>query len=598
MRELAPPKITCMAEPNIYVQGVGRTSCSDFSTASLIDLLTEAGEKALDRVKGRKGPHERVDAVIVAVQLDARRTGRERPLDDGVSTFIGSRVLSRLQQLPRFRNALEGAEVLRVETAGVGLASMILGCRLLRSKEAHNVLVIGGDVMRAGKRFVFDPAELDAILSEDARALRLSRQVVLSAIFELYLAHFDGSTADFDSFRRAVVRDGTEKAAVAPNPLKSHRGEFPFLEKAYDTVKQFFKKEGKHAGGRRINRWITSNLTSYDVAPACNGAGAVFLSTSRRLGRERIEPLAEVLGYGMGAEGSPITKRPTPYRFAATSRAMQKTCFSAQASLAWLRSQLAAGQLQVETQSHYSPLVAVNLVDLGLFANFEAVRKCVPAPWLNPSGGVWDGHPLDGGALIRVAEAVNRIANSQPVDSGTQSPRFVLNHSIGGAGKASGIVLLAKTDARPKKGGAVTPRVRVGPGAGSAMALPDTHARLLCIVRFERVLSDELPEESELISYAHEGEELWLNGYRPNELNRSGLENAKIGVIAAGLVVDNNGVWHWALAADAMSAGWNSQRVREERPKVHIVPLTGKTSEGRKAFRILEQPQDREEPEL
>jgi acetyl-CoA acetyltransferase len=475
--------------------------------------------------------------------------------------------------------------MMRVESTGAGLSAVVLACRLLRTEEVRSVLVVAGDIMRDGPQFLYDPEELDAVLSDSARSLRLDRHVVMSAITELFLAKHELSNDEFHDFRRRIVEHETGNASRSRHSYSSRRGAYPFSSDSYDSVEKYFgTTERRQEDGRRINRWETSSLTTYDICPACNGAGALLLSNAPTFGYSR-KPLSVIQGYGSAADSVEVLDRPEPHRFRATSEAMKMASHMAGRSTRSLRKALEAGSLLLETQTHVSPLAAVNLIDLGFVEKFEEIGNRV-LPNVNRSGGVWSGHPLDGGNIIRMVDGIECILEG---DAET-----VVCHSVGGPGSSAAVVILgaagSKIHLAKIKKLSVPSEI-----AGRLTDIRGHDPRLLCLIRFERIVSTTDSSEADLIRYGFTDKSLWLNGYSPDDLRRlkgpapdgSQLGDGETRVFAVG-VVAHRSKRYWALAADENAVALSPEDVRRERPRVILASLTNAPNEQRQVFYPLD----------
>ena len=247
-----------------------------------------------------------------------------------------------------------------------------------------------------------------------------------------------------------------------------------------------------------------------------------------------------------------------------------------------LRHAFLKGTLCVETQANYAPLLASNLIELGLVRDWSEAMK---RNWkrVNPSGGAWDGHPLDGGSLLRMAECVQRLNQDPQLQWG-------LCHSLGGPGTTAAVVLLerelTKRSARRICSPARLPQRRVARSAHGAQDIESAavlHRRgvLLCLVRYERFVDLEDPGEAEIVNLGLL--EQWLNGRHPAHRVVHGAPR-EARVFALGLVERPDGARLWALAGNSDAAALSPESVRREEPTVNLVPISANTTESRYKF--------------
>jgi hypothetical protein len=110
------------------------------------------------------------------------------------------------------------------------------------------------------------------------------------------------------------------------------------------------------------------------------------------------------------------------------------------------------------------PLTLINLEDLLLFHDHWEVikfleekylsREACPL-WLNPSGGLLEGHPFAGTAIIKMVECFARLTDNKGFKDWSKSeqfsrkiPRTAIVQSLGGLGANVGVAVLDKCNSR------------------------------------------------------------------------------------------------------------------------------------------------------
>ena len=260
----------------VYIYGVGRTPCTREEHGSLADLLVDASSDAirpLIRRANDASPHLGVDVLVASVQLDGRSNGAHAMRDEARG-LLGTRLRSQLSN--RFTHVFDETEALRIETGGTGLAAVALAARMLQSGDSSTALVVAGDIMRTKSSFLYEEADLDAVLGREALSLGLTRHAVISILLELFLKRFDGKDKDLLDFGQAFVEHQTRHALEKGNDrfhvFESARGRYPFTADAYYTG--IYRPADTALPGRKPNKWATSRITNFDIGPACNGAAS------------------------------------------------------------------------------------------------------------------------------------------------------------------------------------------------------------------------------------------------------------------------------------------------------------------------------------
>jgi acetyl-CoA acetyltransferase len=418
-----------LARP-VYIAGVGLTKVDLTGRvfASVFDLFAEAYEKALADSRVRA-----FGAVQVGIMDSEEFENRAN---------IAAKVADRL--------GLRGVPAIRSETASsTGAAAFHEAWYKVASEQCESVLVLAGERMKtvtteaatAIMSKVVDPVErrfgctMPGLIALVTRAWLRERRIDRRRA-ERILAHL---------MHRA-------HALGAANPLAAFYGRPEPLEAYFDRDK---------------NLPVATPLLRKDCSPICDGAAAVILTARRDAVR--------VAGLGSATESSSILDRRSLSQLDATREA---------ARVAWWRAGVAEPRelerLVVEAHDAFNSLLPVDLADLGLVDEDEAVRALVADPDgeagdplahpvtglagripTNLSGGLKArGHPVGGTGLFQIAEGYLQLTERFPNPRAqVRGASMALAHSIGGPGNNNYVTLLERADSRRERRPGPPPRI-------------------------------------------------------------------------------------------------------------------------------------------
>ncbi|MCI4328909.1 MAG: thiolase family protein, partial [Thermoplasmata archaeon] len=347
---------------------------------SLIDLLTEAGNRALEGV------------------------GR-RPIDFLVVGNMAASVLGGVENLtPRLAERLglvEGAAGYRVESASAsGAAAFQAGFAAIQAGTAERVLVVAGEKMTD-----LPTADVARVL---ARSLAPSEEAVgatmpalASLVAQRYAQRFGVEGAAFDAVSVAA------RAHAATNEYAQFRTPVTSEEVAN-------------------SRPVALPLRLLHCAAVSDGAAAVVL--------ERGSGPAQVLGVGQGFDTMMLVDRIDLTSFRATRVAAQRAYEMAHLT----RKEVGFAELH----DAFAPFALIDLEDIGACGPGEAgpwfsqgaTRANGRFP-VNLSGGILGrGHPVGVSGLVAVAEVARQLRGESGPNQLDPAPQVGLAQSIGGLG--------------------------------------------------------------------------------------------------------------------------------------------------------------------
>jgi acetyl-CoA acetyltransferase len=181
-------------------------------------------------------------------------------------------------------------------------------------------------------------------------------------------------------------------------------------------------------GDERLNPVRVDPLRQFDMSPFNDGAGALLISRHRELrmlNRDSSRADVAISGCAIAQDTLELTQRKSLDSFPATRLAARRAYDQAGLDLGNWQETLAP--LLIEHHDAFVPLTLMNLEDLQLFADQKEVitflnssylsgREC--PLWLNPSGGLLEGHPFAGTAIIKLAECFARLTQRKSFRDG------------------------------------------------------------------------------------------------------------------------------------------------------------------------------------
>jgi hypothetical protein len=221
-----------------------------------------------------------------------------------------------------------------------------------------------------------------------------------------------------------------------------------------------------------VNLPVATPLMRKDCSPICDGAAAVILTA-------KPQPV-RVAGLGSATDTSSILDRQALSCLEATRQAARVAY--------WRAGVLDPRELEglvVECHDAFNSLLPINLSDLGLVDDDEAVEALVGSrkrkpedPLAHPVTGVRGrlptnlsgglkarGHPVGGTGLFQIAETYLQMTGRFP-NPAAQVPnaRIGLAHSIGGPGNNVYVTLIESADSRRRRASPLRPRLLWGSG--------------------------------------------------------------------------------------------------------------------------------------
>ncbi len=371
------------------------------------------------------------------------------------------------------RYRLNGINCFRVETATNGLTAVRAAVDHLQSGCARTVLVVGGEKLSGFQRFVskgdyetgFRQWAEDMVsyvassLANNDRRYCQSMPAAVALIINYYAR---SRSIKYDVLKELIGHLailGHENVRANPNGLQ-RLGSQPER-----SVADLYK-DGT------ANRMRVYPLQHLDMSPVNTGAGAILLSTDRELpllngNRSRAD--VALTGCAIAQDTVSLAERRSFDSFPATRLAAKRAYTQAGLDLRNWQDNIAP--LLVEQHDAFVPLTLINLEDLLLFTNHLDVLaflrsdlKSDSCPlWLNPSGGLLEGHPFAGTAIIKLVECFARLTKNpmfREWSSRKRAATTAVVHSFGGIGSSVGVAVLDQCDRRT---GTIT-RTRVDVG--------------------------------------------------------------------------------------------------------------------------------------
>ncbi len=403
----------------VYIAGVGLTKVDLTGKVfgSVFDLFRTAYEHALEDSSIRD-----CDAVQVGIMDSEEFENRAN---------IAAKIADRL--------GLVGVPAVRSETASsTGSAAFHEACYKIRSGSADHVLVVAGERMKT-----VTTREATAIMSKTVdpveRRFGFTMPALIALVTQAFFARIDvRGPAVADVLSRLMHR---AHALGADNPLAAFSGRPEPLAAYFDPER---------------NLPVATPLHRKDCSPICDGAAAIMLTS---------EPQAvRVAGLGAATDTSSLLDRAELHSMSATRRAASFAYHEA-----GIRDIRAVSGLVAELHDAFNSLLAVNLVDLGLFEPDQVIdalvgseRSTAPAldPYQNPmtgprgelpvnmSGGLKArGHPVGGTGLFQIAELYLQLSGRFPNPRAQAANACVgLSQSIGGPGNNNYVTLIERCD--------------------------------------------------------------------------------------------------------------------------------------------------------
>ncbi|MCB9543187.1 MAG: hypothetical protein H6703_12170 [Myxococcales bacterium] len=366
--------------------GVGRVErvfqkSGEEGAPALLPLMENAARRALGAVPVGARVGARVDHLLVTTMPVVGSAVGELRLPDDAMNLTG--LLQRKLALP-------DRCVTRFElgSSDGGAALFASGVRLLQGiGEPATALLVAGQVMPRGAAAIETVAQVIEV-SERALGLRMIPvgDLLLDALWARLVERV-GAAAAVEG-----VGDPTGLAGLlAANKLRL-AGEYPAAMR---------RSEGESVVmGRPLARWLCDE----QVAPACNGACAVVLTTDEAVVAALVKGgarrLVRVLGVGEGSDDPVLSRRVEPLLFL---KAMRQ-------SLVFLRRSVGA-HVDFLRGSAFAVLHdAFPSIELGFltamgFDVADAVERA-GSYWANPYGGLTAfGHAMAASGMVQIAKA-------------------------------------------------------------------------------------------------------------------------------------------------------------------------------------------------
>jgi acetyl-CoA acetyltransferase len=380
----------------VYVDGVGMTPFGKFPDRSLVSLMGEAAQRAID-----SSVEPEVEALYVGAMNPEEFTG-ESNLASFLADYLG----------------LAGLPALRVETASSSGASVLeVAFHAVASGFYRSVLAVAGEKMTH-----LPTPRVTRILAEVIEAYERNSgasMVALAAMVTQAYAHKWGL-----SHRRM-------EKVLCHIALKNHRNGSlnPYSQfRKGITEEQYFN-----------SRVISYPLRLYDCAPITDGAAAVILTSEKRS--------VGVSGIGHGTDTLAVRHRKHLHHFAACRVAAKR---------AYAMARRSPDDVDLaEVHDAFTCFEVIGAEDLGLFEEgkgWKSIEKGkadlegeIP---INASGGLKArGHPVGASGLAQVVEVVWQLMGT--VDQGRQvkNARVGLVHSVGGLASNNVVLIIERSDA-------------------------------------------------------------------------------------------------------------------------------------------------------
>ena len=435
----------------VYIASVGLTKVDLTGKVfrSVFDLFGAACREAFEH-----SPVRSVDALQVGIMDSEEFENRAN---------IAAKIADRL--------GLVGLPAVRSETASsTGAAAFHEACYKIRSGAADHVLVIAGERMKNVTTQV-----ATQIMSKTVDPVERRFGFTMPALIALVTqAFFDRIDVRGEQVADVLSRLMNRAHALgADNPLAAFAGRPEPLAAYFDASK---------------NLPVATPLHRKDCSPICDGAAAVVLSCERQAVR--------VAGLGAATDTSSLLDRAELHTMDATRRAAAFAYHEA-----GIRDIRRVRGLLAEVHDAFNSLLAVNLVDLGLFDPDQVIDALVgserggaPAadPYANPvtgpagelpvnlSGGLKArGHPVGGTGLVQLCELWLQLTGRFPNPKAqVRDARVGLSHSIGGPGNNVYVTLIERSDNRRARAqGLPKPERRAAPRGSPAARPAALHGR-------------------------------------------------------------------------------------------------------------------------
>jgi acetyl-CoA C-acetyltransferase len=407
----------------------------------------------------------------VPVPIDAIFVSNQIPDRSGSEELVVNQLVDSLscddQSGKQLR--LNGITCVRVETATNGLTTLRTAIDYLQAGNGDTVLVIGGEKLT--------PTEFekeDYYSKEfDGWAARII-QYIGSA-----LAPYDRTYCRSMPAAMALILNYYARTRwIGYDRLKNLIRQLSI--RAYKNVlknKYAFQRHHKLFEGRAIeavyadedaNPMLVYPLRKLDMSPFNDGAGALLLSRRHKL--EMLDgniSTADVMitGCAVAQDRLSLTERKSLDSFPATKLAAKRAY--AQAGLDLRKWQTELAPLILEQHDAFVPLTLINLEDLLLFNTHWDVIRYLEEEYLtnergplllNPSGGLLEGHPFAGTAIIKIVECFARLTAKRefagwlaPGDFGDEATKTAIVQSFGGIGANVGVAVLDRCDEKTGK---------------------------------------------------------------------------------------------------------------------------------------------------
>ncbi len=399
----------------VYIASVGLTKVDLTGKVfgSVFDLFRDAYERAIDGIKPPA-----FDALQIGIMDSEEFENRAN---------IAAKIADRLH--------LVGVPAVRSETASsTGAAAFHEACFKIRAGAADTVLVLAGERMKT-----VATAEATRIMSKTVDPVERRFGFTMPALIALITQAF----MEERKIRGPDVADVLSRLMHrahhfgADNPLAA------FAEKP-EPLEAYFDESR--------NLPVATPLMRKDCSPVCDGAAAIILTAAPQAVR--------VAGLGSATDTSSLLDRQELTRLDATRRAAAFAYYGA--GISDIR---AVEGLVAEVHDAFNSLLAINMVDIGLFDADDAVSALIGPkrgsesaqdPYANPltgpqgqipvnlSGGLKArGHPVGGTGLFQIAELYLQLMGRFPNPRAqVKDAKVGLAHSIGGPGNNVYVTLI------------------------------------------------------------------------------------------------------------------------------------------------------------
>jgi acetyl-CoA C-acetyltransferase len=433
-----------MLDAPVFIHDANRTPSYRNCGIDVVSLLSEAARPIVERYR-----HD-IDCLLVSCQ-DPSSFNQVNHLAAAICDNLG----------------LVGIEATRVENASNSIGGVTLACKAARC--GGNVLVVGGELMNDRR---LDAARREEIIAQVVPSKDRDYGVTMPAAIALITSAFMGQQGIDASRLRTLL----EEIAVISYNAASFNRYAQFHGEAFrrDRLRERYRSSSNLA-------W-SDPLCLFDLCPTTDGAGALMLSCAPSLSGHQAQ--IKITGHALVNDFNRIIHRQRVSTLAASELAAARAYAMAGIPTA----QTSDGTFQVgawppgffaEIHDAFGPLYLLNLINLGFYPLAEAetailqgltdptsARCMVP---INPSGGLKDGHPVGGTAIIKMVETCWQILGEP---SGLDlrkmpcslEPRSAIVHSIGGAGSVTGVVVVEHAENDPRPPLAILPSSSLNPG--------------------------------------------------------------------------------------------------------------------------------------